>query len=134
MFKKLARWYTDWENELIDVLGNPALAANTAPGYRRCVANKVAEMSAIERMQMREFSIKYRGSRFFARTGMLSLILALAGALVYLAFPGKAGLLETIIVAEIFGLSVATSLVGIWFNYRSLTQFKPKKLDRKSVV
>jgi sensor histidine kinase YesM len=134
MFKKLARWYTDWEDETLEVLANPALAAQVTPMYRRHVANKIAELSAIERMHLREFSLKYRGVRFFKRVGLIMLLLALLGTVVFLAFPGKLGLLEAVIIAEVVGLSLSFALVGVWFNYRYLTRLKPIKIVQTVLV
>ncbi len=134
MFKKLARWYTDWEDETIEVLANPALAAQVTPYWRRCVANRIAELSAIERMHLHEFSIKYRGALFFKRVGLIMVLLALLGGVLFLALPGKQSLLEAVIVAEVAGLSLSFALVGVWFNYRYLTRLKPLKIVQTVVI
>jgi signal transduction histidine kinase len=130
MFKKMARWYKDWEDEMIAVLADPALAATTAPGYRRRTANKLAGLSAIERQQMRAVSIKYRGRRALAPIARLILLFALIGTLMFLVFPVKDSWLESVLVIEVLGLSLSMALVGIWYNYRSMMEFKPKKIAK----
>ena len=125
MFRKLVQWHNDWEDEMIDVLANPAHADRAAPGYRRCVAARLAQMSAIERAQLRAFSLKYRGARMYAGIGAMVLLFVLAGGVLFLAMHGKMGLAESIIVAEAVGMTVSLALVGIWFNYRRLTRFQP---------
>jgi signal transduction histidine kinase len=128
MLNKLVQWHRGWEDEMLEALRNPASAVQAPSGYRRKVALKLAAMSAIERQQLHDFSARYRGVRFYRGLGMLLLLLALTGSGLFFAFPSKMGWLETVIVTEMVGVSLSMALIGIWFNYRRLTTFNPKRI------
>jgi signal transduction histidine kinase len=134
MFKKLAQWHNDWEDEMLDVLANPAHASRAAPGFRRCIAVRLAEMSAIERSELHAFSAKYRGARMYSRLAMMMVVFALAGVVLFLSFPNKSGLLEAVLIAEAVCLTISLSLIGIWFNYRYLTRLKLGKVVNTFVL
>jgi signal transduction histidine kinase len=103
---------------MLEVLANPALAQNTPTGYRRYIAVKLAELSAIERQQLRNFSIKYRGWRLYAAIGKLVVLFCIAGALWHWAAPEKFGWQESLILSNSLGLAILFGLLSIWFNYR----------------
>jgi hypothetical protein len=59
VLNRLVNWHRAWEDEILAVLADPSLAGETQSGYRRRTAEKLAKMSAIERRQLREFSVAY---------------------------------------------------------------------------
>ena len=61
MWQRLKNWYRKWNDEILDVLADPSLVQTIDDPRRRKFAQKLADLSAIERMQIREFSLKYRG-------------------------------------------------------------------------
>jgi signal transduction histidine kinase len=132
MFDSVANWYRNWEDEQLKVLADPAYAAHTQPGYRRCLANKLATLSAIERHQLREFSVKYRGARLLVAIAKLILLFTAAGTAVHFAFPQQA-LGETIIMANLVGFAIVWVTTAAWFNYRWLIDQKRKVLVRATV-
>src|SRR4051794_25474925 len=87
MFSSIANWYRELEHEHLSVLQDPSLAAQAPAGYRRHFANKLAQLSAIERQQLREFTLKYRGARLLAAVAQLLLLFTLIGAAAHLALP-----------------------------------------------
>ncbi|CAN7250488.1 histidine kinase [Pseudoduganella sp. LjRoot289] len=119
MWNRLANWYRDWEEEQIRVLERPELAETVAPGYRRYCAVKMAELSFIERQQLRDFTLKYRGWRVYAAVGRLLLLFTLAGLAACVVFPNL-GVLRCVAVANAIGIVLMVSSFGVWFNYRRL--------------
>lgn len=117
MWRAIVNWYRDWEEEQYKVLADPAFAAQTAPGYRRYLANTLAKLSDIEREQLLAFSLKYRGWRLVGAIAQLAALFSLLGAMLHLARPGL-GLLPAIGVVNVMGFALAAGLVGVWFNYR----------------
>jgi sensor histidine kinase YesM len=119
MWRKIADWYRDWENEQLAVLEKPSLAAAVQPGYRRYVANKLADLSLIERQQLREFSLNYRGRRLGIALAKLCLVFSLGGVLLHLVLP-KLTWTGAIVAANMFGFSIATAVISTWFCYRKM--------------
>lgn len=119
MWSRLVNWYRDLEEEQIRMLERPELAATLAPGFRRHCAIKMGELSFIERQQMRDFSVKYRGWRIYAAIARLLLLFTLAGLAAYLVFPEN-GMLRCVAVANAIGVTVMMSCFGVWFTYRRL--------------
>lgn len=117
MWRAITNWYREWEEEQYKVLADPAFAAQTAPGYRRHLANALARLSDIEREQLLEFSLKYRGWRLVAAIVKLAAVFTLAGAILHSAVP-RLGWIAAIGVVNVMGFSIATALVAVWFNYR----------------
>lgn len=117
MWRAITNWYREWEEEQYKVLADPAFAAQTAPGYRRHLANALARLSDIEREQLLEFSLKYRGWRLVAGIVKLAAVFTLAGAILHSARP-RLGWIAAIGVVNVMGFSIATALVAVWFNYR----------------
>jgi two-component sensor histidine kinase len=121
VLKKLTRWYSDWEVEILEVLANPEFASTVAPGYRRHTAQKLAVMSPIERQQLREFSLTYQGRKGWIAVGKLILLFCLLGLVLHFALPSKFGLVESLVLSNLLGLSMAFGFVSLWFNHRRLT-------------
>jgi two-component sensor histidine kinase len=120
LLQQLIRWYCDWEDEILAVLANPEMADTVAPGYRRRMAQKLAAMSPIERQQLREFSLTYQGRKGWIAFGKLILLFCLMGVALHFALPTKYGLVESLFLSNLLGLSTAFGFVSLWFNYRRL--------------
>jgi signal transduction histidine kinase len=116
MWRSVVNWYREWEEEQLNVLERPELAAQAPAGYRRCFANKLAQLSPLERRQLREFSLHYRGKRLLAALLKLTLLFTLAGAVLHGALSsiswGRA-----ILAANMVGLCITWATIGVWFNY-----------------
>lgn len=119
MFSQLGHWYRDWEQEQLRVLEDPETARLARPGLRRVVACRLATMSAIERGQLREFSIKYQGWRIYAAIARLILLFSVCGVGIHLLRPHK-GLLACILTANMLGLVVCMVFLVSYFNYRKM--------------
>ncbi|WLI88645.1 histidine kinase [Massilia sp. R2A-15] len=117
MFRAIVNWYREWEQEQFKVLADPAFAAQTAPGYRRHLANALARLSDIEREQLLEFSLKYRGWRLIAAIARLAVGFTLAGAVLHVVVP-RLSWIAAIGVVNVMGFAIAAGLVAVWFNYR----------------
>lgn len=117
MWRAIVNWYREWEEEQYKVLADPGFAAQTAPGYRRRLAESLAKLSDIEREQLLAFSLKYRGWRLVMEIAKLGALFSLGGLMLHLARPGL-GLLPAIGVVNVMGFAVATAVVAVWFNYR----------------
>lgn len=124
MLNRIAKWYGDWEQEQLDVLADPGIAAALPPGWRRYCAMQLAELTSIERQQLREFSITYRGRRLWAALGKLVIAFSAAGLLLHWLFPFGRSVLHALVLANLIGFTVAMILVSVWFNYRKLESRK----------
>jgi signal transduction histidine kinase len=120
VLNRLVNWHRAWEDEILAVLADPSLAGETQSGYRRRTAEKLAKMSAIERRQLREFSVAYRGHKGYLALGKLVLLFCLVGAAVHLLVPAKFSLVESLVLSNLLGLSLGFGFFSVWFNYRRL--------------
>ena len=121
MLSKMMRWYRDLEAEQNRVLKNPDEVLGQPPGLRRSINTKLAQMSAIERMQMLKFSERYRGWRFFAALAGWIAVFTLIGLILYLVKPEK-GLAVPVAIANLIGIAVLCMLTTVWFNYRKFAE------------
>ncbi|MBP9904672.1 MAG: histidine kinase [Rhodoferax sp.] len=120
MLNRLINWHRSWEDEILAVLADPSLAPKAPPGYRRRTAEKLAKMSVIERRQLREFSVAYRGRKGYLALAKWLLLFCLVGAAVHLLVPAKFSLRESLVLSNLLGLSLGFGLFSVWFNYRRL--------------
>jgi len=121
MWSRLVKWHREWEQEQLLMLEKPELAVTMAPGFRRHCAIKIGELSFIERQQLRDFSLKYRGWRIYAAIARLLLLFTLAGLAASLVFPGM-GVLRCVTAANVIGIALMISCFGVWFTYRRLIE------------
>ncbi|SHH54836.1 sensor histidine kinase [Massilia sp. CF038] len=119
MWSRMVQWYRDWEQEQLRVLDEPAAAQTVREGWRRAAACKLASMSPIERAQLRDFSLKYRGWRVYAAIGKLIVLFSLCGVGLYLLAPEK-GLLASIVVVNVLCLITMFVFLVAYFNYRKM--------------
>ena len=79
MFKSIIQWHSDWENEILVVLADPARIDTVTPGYRQRTAQHLVKLSVIERQQLHGFSLRYFGSKGYWALGKLVLALSAMG-------------------------------------------------------
>lgn len=125
MFKKLAKWHHDWEIEGLNVLENPELAHTLAPGFRRHIALKLASLSAFERQQMREFSLRYMGWRAYAALGKVLLVCMLGAFLLHLAVP-RLALGPLIVAGVVASICFPLMFISAWYNFRYMNENKTR--------
>ena len=128
MLNRIAEWYDGWEQEQLDVLADPSIAATLPAGYRRYAGQKLAELSPIERQQLREFSITYRGRRLWIALARLVLAFSAAGLLLSLVLPARYSLMHAVVLANLVGCAGGMALVSVWFNYRKFVSQKLRVL------
>lgn len=104
MFKSIIQWHRDWETEILAVLADPALIDTLPKGYRRTTAKHLMQLSAIERQQLREFALTYRGWKGYIALGKLLILLNVVAVAVHLVFPAKFSLFEALAVTNALGL------------------------------
>ncbi|MES2898481.1 MAG: histidine kinase [Pseudomonadota bacterium] len=121
MLKEMVHWYRDWENEQLRVLDDPNEILKQQPGVRRTLNAKLAEMSKVERMQLRDFSLKYRGWRFVAALGGWFAVFSLIGLVLYFMKPEK-GLAAPLAMLNLMGLGALIIFGTAWFNYRKMAE------------
>ena len=124
MLNRIAKWYDGWEQEQLDVLADPSLADKLPPGYRRYGGQKLAALSPIERQQLREFSITYRGRRFWTAMGKLMLAFTAAGLMMDLILPAEYSLPKALLLANLVGFTGVMILASVWFNYSKIANNK----------
>lgn len=120
MLRTLIQWHREWEDEILEVLRNPVHIATVTPGYRRRIAQRLVDLTSIERRQAYEFATKYRGWPGYAALGKLVAVMCMLGLALHLSFPSKFGLTEAVVVSNTLGLATALGWVGVWFNYRRI--------------
>jgi sensor histidine kinase YesM len=123
MWRKIACWYREWEEEQIAVLEKPELASQSPHGFRRFYYGKLAERSPLERQQLRDFSLALKGWRGWLWTAAMLAVYTLGGLALHLQSPSL-GWGAAIVTANVFGIALTFALISAWFNYR---QFARKK-------
>ncbi len=120
MFQRIIQWQRDWENEILAVLTDPALALAVRHGFRRRTAQRLASMSLVERQQTQGFIAQYRGLRGYLALGKLLLAFGALGVMAHLLFPDRLSLISSVAICTTLGTITALSLLSIWFNYRRM--------------
>lgn len=128
MLKKCTDWYRSIDDESLRVLKHPEMAEQVQGRGRRYVAMKLARLTPIERQQLHDFLLKYRGAGFYIAAFKLMLLFSAIGAVLHLLLPARFELLKAIVFSNGLGFALAWGLVGVWFNYRSSVRYKFKKL------
>lgn len=117
MWARIARWYTDWEQEQVALLRQPDLAADLPPGWRRAMGLKIARLSPLERQELLRFSMTYRGWVLWRALAKLCLAFSVTGALFKLAFKPELSILQAVVAANALGLFTCMAVITIWFNH-----------------
>lgn len=117
MWRAIVNWYREWDAEQLRVLAEPGYASQTPPGYRRMMANSLAKLSDIEREQLREFALKYRGWRMAGAMAGFAAVFSLAGAMFHLAVPSIRWI-AAIGAVNVLGFATVMAVITVWFNYR----------------
>jgi sensor histidine kinase YesM len=119
MWNRIVEWHRGWESDQIMVLENPASVEQIPPGVRRKMHGVLAQLSPVERMQLRQFCEKYRGWRGYAMLGKLLVLFSLIGVALHLALPDKS-LVKSIVMANVLGVAVLLTFSAAYFNYRKM--------------
>lgn len=127
MWNKIAAWHRALEAEQMAILKEPALADTLPPGYRRKMGIKLAQLSPIERQQMRGFLLKYEGRRGYLALAKIVLLLTTIGVVLHVVAP-KNGLGEMIMLTNVGGLGLLAATLAAWFNYRSAMRRQMRKV------
>ncbi|MGK5059560.1 sensor histidine kinase [Janthinobacterium sp. LB2P49] len=128
MLKKYTDWYRSIDEESLLVLKHPEMAAQVQGRVRRYVAMKLVKLTPIERQQLHDFLLKYRGAGFYIAAFKLMLLFSAIGVALHLLLPVKFDLLKALAFSNGLGFALAWGVVGVWFNYRSSVRNKLKKL------
>ena len=128
MLKKFRDWYRSIDDESLLVLKHPEMAAQVKGRARRFVARNLSTLTPIERQQLHDFLLKYRGAGFYIAAFKLMLLFSAIGVVLHLLFPVKFELLKAVVFSNGMGFALAWGLIGVWFNYRSSVRHKLKKL------
>ena len=128
MLKKFRDWYRSIDDESLLVLKHPEMAAQVKGRARRFVARNLSTLTPIERQQLHDFLLKYRGAGFYIAAFKLMLLFSAIGVVLHLLFPVKFELLKAVVFSNGMGFALVWGLIGVWFNYRSSVRHKLKKL------
>ncbi|HEU4375585.1 MAG TPA: histidine kinase [Telluria sp.] len=126
MWRAIVNWYREWDAEQLRVLAEPGYAPHTPPGYRRAMATRLARLSDIEREQLREFALKYRGWRMIGAIATFAAMFTLAGAMFHLAVPSIRWV-AAIGALNVIGFSTVLAVTTVWFNYRRRSDCSPQR-------
>lgn len=128
MLEKYRNWYRRIDDESLLVLKHPEMAAQVQGRFRRCIARSLAKLTPIERQQLHDFLLKYRGAGFYIAALKLMLLFSAIGVVLHLLLPVKFELLKALVFSNGMGFALVWGLIGVWFNYRSSMRNKLKKL------
>jgi signal transduction histidine kinase len=123
MWRKFVEWHRKLEEQQLAWLEQPALADQQPPGLRRLMARQLATLSPIERQQLRDFSLAYRGRRIYFAIAKLALLFTLCGILLHLLFL-RGSWVHPVFMVNLVGFGMAMAILGVWFNYRRTVQRK----------
>jgi sensor histidine kinase YesM len=129
MWRRLADWHREWEDELLGVLVQPADSARAPSGYRRCLASKIATLSPIERRQLHDFSLAHRGRGGYWLLAKLLALFTLGGVLLHVFLP-RMSWPGAILTANVLGIALLIAVFSSWFNYRRLVDQRWKVVRR----
>ncbi len=128
MLKKYRDWYRSIDDESLLVLKHPEMAAQVKGRVRRCIARNLSTLTPIERQQLHDFLLKYRGAGFYIAAFKLMLLFSAIGVVLHLLMPAKFELLKAVLFSNGMGFALVWGLIGVWFNYRSSVRHKLKKV------
>lgn len=128
MLKKYTDWYRSIDEESLRVLKHPEIAEQVQGRVRRYVAMKLVKLTPIERQQLHDFLLKYRGAGFYIAAFKLMLLFSAIGVVLHLLLPARFELLKALVFSNGLGFALTWGLVGVWFNYRSSVRYKFRKL------
>ncbi|MBB5607290.1 MULTISPECIES: sensor histidine kinase [unclassified Janthinobacterium] len=120
MWRLFTQWQKQMDQDAILVLDNPDALAAIPAGHRHFIAARLAAMTPIERMELRDFIVRYGGARFNRMVLKLLAVFSLFGLALHLFQPEKTSWIEGLVLSNLVGISMAMGLMGAWFNYRKL--------------
>lgn len=124
MWASITKWYCEWDEELLAVLKQPELAEEAPPGYRRVMAQRIALMPPIERQELFDFCMRYRGPTLTWAAVKLLAGFTIAGLLLKLSILPSLSWWAAVLYANLFGYLTVVALVGVWFNHRKIVAGK----------
>ncbi|WP_215409611.1 histidine kinase [Janthinobacterium sp. JC611] len=127
MWGKISQWHQQMDDDAMLVLEMPEAATSLPAGHRRFIGKRLASLSPIERQQFRDFLLKYRGARFYKAAAALLIPFSALGVLQHVLWPEKLSWIESLVLSNLIGFSLACGLMGVWFNYRKLVASKSVK-------
>ena len=104
MLKKYTDWYRSVDEESLLVLKHPEMAEQVQGRMRRYIAMKLVKLTPIERQQLHDFLLKYRGAGFYIAACKLMLLFSAIGVALHLLLPAKFELLKALVSATAWGL------------------------------
>lgn len=120
MWGNFSKWQKQMDQDAILVLDNPDALITIPAGHRHFIATRLAAMTPIERMELRDFIVRYGGARFNMMMLKLLAVFSVLGVLLHLLQPEKTSWVEGLVLSNLLGFSMAMGLMGAWFNYRKL--------------
>ena len=117
MFKRIAAWWNEWDDEMLALLQQPNLASAVRPGWRRNMACKVGTLTPIERQELYRFCTTYRGWAMVRLVAKLCLAFTVLGVLYKFGAKPDMPLWRVMVAANALGFTTCMGLVMIWFNH-----------------
>ncbi|MES2015087.1 MAG: histidine kinase [Pseudomonadota bacterium] len=119
MWKRFIAWHRAWEADQLRMLEDPGALIATGSPMRSRMAAKVARMSPIERAQLREFTLAYRGRRGYLALAKLIVLFSALGLALHLVLPAP-NWVALVVVTNFVGLAGSAFLMIAYFNYRRM--------------
>jgi signal transduction histidine kinase len=127
MWRRLSAWYQAWNDELLAIMLNPELAQQVQGCLNQKVAQRLAQLTTIERQQLHQFCSTYQGWRLWRALLINAVIFSVIGLLMVYWKP-KLGIVLSVAIANTIGFGLLAAITGIWFNYRQIAEKKYKLL------
>jgi signal transduction histidine kinase len=122
MWRRIADWYSKWEDEQIAVLDQPELVAQ-APGYRRLTYKGLVKRTPVEKEQLRGFMLALKGWRGWLVSAVALAVYSLCSLPLHALVPALSWA-KALLAANLLGITLTFVLLGAWFNYRRMVQRK----------
>ena len=111
MLKKYMQWYRSIDEETLRVLTHPELAEQVQGRVRRYVAMKLVKLTPIERQQLHDFLLKYRGAGCYIAAFKLMLLFSAIGLALHLLLPARFELLKALAFSNGLGFALAWGVI-----------------------
>jgi len=131
MFKRIAAWWNEWDDEMLALLQQPQLASGVRPGWRRNMACKVGTLTPIERQELYRFCTTYRGWAMVRLVARLCLAFSVLGAMYKFGAKPDMHLWRVMVTANALGFMTCMGLVMIWFNHTKYVHLGKKTLAKQ---
>lgn len=125
MWRRLSGWYQAWNDELLAIMLNPELAQQVQGSLNQKLAQRLAQLTTIERRQLHQFCSTYQGWRLWRALAASAVFFCGVGISVTFWKPSLS-MASAMSIANLLGFSLLAGLTGIWFNYRRIVEKKYK--------